>query len=170
MSNNLTDEQREGLRIERVREDRIRAGNSEEEFKSTGESARTVRIRRHLLSIIDTLTAELEAERGKVKETLVEVCVAEPSQPFICGWWGPLSDSLWGELEEQLSELPGEFIEGLPERTATVMCKIESFPGQYGEYGRCELAPYNMLYHIKPLQVTLYEADEPSPEPGADHD
>lgn len=95
---------------------------------------------------------------GEVKETIVDVCVVERTQPFICAVYGSMNGRLWDELEEEIQGSDCALLKGLPRNTVTARCRIESFEGQYNELGRCEVAPYNMLVEVDPPRRTYYDS------------
>jgi len=92
-----------------------------------------------------------------MKTTFVELCIVEPSQPFICGVWGPMVHDMWTAIQEILEEAPEDYIpDGLPADVVTIMCVVSYDPGetQYGSgYGDILVIPgYYMLDIVRPLQ------------------
>jgi hypothetical protein len=70
---------------------------------------------------------------------LIEVFHQAGDPPFICGVNGHVTTSMLDEIEKDIDENAEDM---LCEGDGTYLFKATRFSGQYGDEGRCELAPY----------------------------
>lgn len=74
----------------------------------------------------------------KVPQTVTVLYLGEGYEPFVCECNGKFTAEVLADIDEALLANEGDYF---PSGPGTYKFDVTRFKGQYGEYGRCELAP-----------------------------
>jgi len=72
------------------------------------------------------------------KDPLIEILFQEGDPPFICGVNGMVTTGVLDKIESDVTENAVNYFD---QGDGVYLFEASYFSGQYGEFGRCELAP-----------------------------
>ena len=75
---------------------------------------------------------------SSIRVPLIEIFYLKGDPPFICGVNGHVTTWMLKEIEKDVDENADDF---LCKGDGTYLFEVSRFNGQYGEEGRCEIAP-----------------------------